>query len=64
MLILYAHSLGAHLSLLTVLQEVVVDSREAYLDEEGADVEMSNGLRQIRVYSPEVRIPRIQGLIL
>ncbi len=37
---LHFHSLGAHLSLLTVLQEVVVDSREAYLDEEGADVEM------------------------
>ncbi|KAG9024063.1 hypothetical protein FRB95_012138 [Tulasnella sp. JGI-2019a] len=61
---LAGHSLGAHLALLTVLQEAVVDSRENFLAQYGDDGQMSNGLRKLRVYEPEVEIPQVAGLIL
>ncbi|KAG8951029.1 hypothetical protein FRC04_006890 [Tulasnella sp. 424] len=55
------HSLGGHLALLTVLQEAIVASRDKIDD---PDVEMANGLRELKIYDRAVRLPQIQGLIL
>ncbi|KAG9018239.1 hypothetical protein FRB90_011808 [Tulasnella sp. 427] len=55
------HSLGGHLALLTILQEAVVVSRDSVHNPE---IEMANGLRELKIYDHAVRLPEIQGLIL
>ncbi|KAG8878926.1 hypothetical protein FRB98_005909 [Tulasnella sp. 332] len=57
-------SLGGHLALLTVIQEAVVHSRESILARDGDDGQMSNGLRKLRIYEHEVKIPRVAGMVL
>ncbi|KAG8908943.1 hypothetical protein FRB99_000046 [Tulasnella sp. 403] len=61
---LMGHGLGAHLSLQTILQDAIVRSRENIPTTDGKDPDIPNGLRSLRIYSPEVRLPKIQGLIL
>lgn len=75
---LAGHGLGAHLGMYTVAQDAVVHSRDRLeihntashwqhigsSDQPTQTREIPNGLRTLRIYSPEIPLPHIRGVIL
>jgi hypothetical protein len=53
---------GAHLALLTNVQDAVVASRDSLDIEQGRH--MPEGIKQLCLWGGEVELPRIKGLIL
>jgi hypothetical protein len=57
-----AHGSGAHLALLTTVQDAVIASRDGFRVEKERD--MHDGIKQLRVWGSNGELPKLRSLIL
>ena len=63
------HGSGSHLSLLTIVQEAVVRSRDdhwlrTFESDPTADIEIAAGIKKLEIWGEDAILPPIKGLIL